>query len=437
MLLIQKMIRLFGGYVKVRVEGYSAERFLNLCSYRQIDVWGLVSRQNSYEMYMTLKGFRSIRPIVRKTHTKVLLIKRYGLPFFLHQNRYRAAFAAGALLCTALLFFYSGYIWDIHFEGNEKWTEETLLEFLETKNIAPGMPKKDIDCTQIVKDIRQQYDDIIWVSASIDGSRLRIQIKENEDTFLQENPKETENQQLTDAAETVSAAGTDLVASANGVITSMITRTGTPLVHVGDTVEEGQILVTGRVEILNDTKEVTGYQYEQADADIYADTQMEYEDTISRSYLKKNYDPKRTRDLVYLKVPFGKKTFGKILFGSERHSYKKWETYTSEQQVKLGENFYLPVFYGKIHIRSYTEKKALYTKKEVQEILSLHFQHFSEDLKEKGIQISGNDVKIHVDENLAAAKGTLYLNQQITRAADTEILEIERNEINESIGTDD
>lgn len=27
MLLIQKMIRLFGGYVKVRVEGYSAERF--------------------------------------------------------------------------------------------------------------------------------------------------------------------------------------------------------------------------------------------------------------------------------------------------------------------------------------------------------------------------------------------------------------------------
>ena len=86
MLLIQKMIRLFGGYVKVRVEGYSAERFLNLCSYRQIDVWGLVSRQNSYEMYMTLKGFRRIRPIVRKTHTKVLLIKRYGLPFFLHQN---------------------------------------------------------------------------------------------------------------------------------------------------------------------------------------------------------------------------------------------------------------------------------------------------------------------------------------------------------------
>ena len=31
--------------------------------------------------------------------------------------------------------------------------------------------------------------DIVWVSASIDGSRLKIQIKENEDTF-QEVQKE-------------------------------------------------------------------------------------------------------------------------------------------------------------------------------------------------------------------------------------------------------
>ena len=138
-----------------------------------------------------------------------------------------------------------------------------------------------------------------------------------------------------------------------------------------------------------------------------------------------------------MKVPFGGKTFGKILVGNVGNSYRKGEIYTSEHQVKFGENFYLPIFYGKIYSKEYQEKETVYTKKEVQEILSLHFQHFSEELQEKGIQISGNDVKIHVDENLAAAKGTLYLNQQITETADTEILEIERNEINELIGTDD
>lgn len=422
--MIRKLIRFFNGYVKVRVQGYSAERFLNLCSYHQIYVWGLVSRQDSYEMYMTLKGFRKIKPIVRKTHTNVHLIKRYGLPFFLHKNRYRVTFAAGLILCIVLLFFYSGYIWDIHLEGNEKWTNETLLEYLKTKDVKPGMSKKEVDCPQIVKDIRQQYDDIVWVSASINGSRLHIRIKENQQSI-------SENEVTATAAE-----GTDLVASSDGVITSMITRSGTPLVHIGDSVEKGQILVTGRVDILNDAKEVVGYQYEQADADIYADTQIEYSDTIQRVYKKKIYDPKKERKALYLKVPFGEQGFGKIIIGRRQSSKKGREVYTSEHQLKFGENFYLPVYWGEISIKEYEEKECVYTKKDVQEILSLHFQHFSEELQEKGIQISGNDVKIHVDENVAAAIGTLYLNQQITETADTEILEIERNEINEFIGTD-
>lgn len=60
------------------------------------------------------------------------------------------------------------------------------MEFLETKDVSPHMAKRKVDCAQIVKDIRKEYDDIVWVSASIDGSRLRIQIKENEDTFREE-----------------------------------------------------------------------------------------------------------------------------------------------------------------------------------------------------------------------------------------------------------
>ncbi len=72
-----------------------------------------------------------------------------------------------------------------------KWTDEALTEFLKTKEVSPGMRKKKVDCPGIVKAIRKEYNDIVWVSASIDGSRLKIQIKENEDTF-QEEVQETE-----------------------------------------------------------------------------------------------------------------------------------------------------------------------------------------------------------------------------------------------------
>ena len=53
--------------------------------------------------------------------------------------------------------------------------------------------------------------------------------------------------------------------------------------------KKGDILVSGRIEVCNDAKEVVEYQYEQADADIRADTQTEYEDEISTYYEEKRY----------------------------------------------------------------------------------------------------------------------------------------------------
>lgn len=73
------------------------------------------------------------------------------------------------------------------------------------------MLKKEVDCQKIVKEIRTEYDDIVWVSASVDGSRLKIQIKENEDSFEEKEKEE--------------GKAVDLIASTDGVITKIVTRT--------------------------------------------------------------------------------------------------------------------------------------------------------------------------------------------------------------------
>lgn len=427
--MIQRMIRYVQGYVKIRVSGYSTERFLNLCSYHQIQIWRLEPKKNSYELYMTLQGFRRLRPLARKTHTRISIVQRCGLPFFIYQNRQRQAFLAGLFLCIGLLFLYSSFIWDIHFEGNEKWTRETLLEFLDTKNVSPAMPKRKVDCSQIAKDIRAQYQDVVWVSASIDGSRLKIQIKENEDTI---SPEEEAGKFDTEG-ENEEVHPTDLIASEDGIITSIITRSGVPMVHVGDAVKKGDILVSGRVEVLNDAKEIVGYQYRQSDADIYADTTMNYRDTMPLVYQEKQYRSRGKKKGWYVKLGSYRISLGftKNTGGRNR------ERYTSEHRIKLGESFYFPVSYGEICMNTYTEKTKKYTEKELQLYLTEKFESFLEELEEKGIQICENNVKIHVDENSAVAEGMLYLNRQITEPTDTEILEIERTNEDESIGTDD
>ncbi len=414
--MVKRMVRYTKGYVKIRIEGYSPERFLNLCSHHNIYLWGLTPREHAYELYMNLDGFRKLRPLVRKTHIRIQLVRRYGFPFFVSKYKNRSVFFIGFFLCVALLFLYSSFIWDIHFEGNEKWTNEALVEFLKTKNVSPCMKKSQIDCAKIVRDIREEYNDIVWVSASIEGSRLKIQIKENEDLFQEIQKEDSPN---------------DLVASSSGVITQIVTRAGVPQVHVGDTVEKGQLLVSGRVEVQNDAGEVIGYQYQQADADIYANTQIVYEDSVSCSYHEKSYENSKRKQFF---IQIGK---WKVRLGMLKNSYQEYEVHTKEKRVKLGENFSLPISYGWITIQPYVSEKKNYTTEALKKQLRENFEYFSKELMEKGIQIYKNDVKIHVSEKSAVAKGTLFLNQRITQKADTEIIEVERKSEDESFRTDD
>ena len=419
--MIRSFIRWLRGYVRLCVAGYSPERFLNMCCYHQLFIWGLEPTGNGYEMYMSISDFRKLKPLVRKTHTKVILQGRYGFPFFLARYRRRKLFFAGLFICAVLLWTYSLFIWDIHFEGNERYPDTTLAEFLESEGVSPAMLRSRVDCPGIVKAIRKEYNDIVWVSASIDGSRLKIQIKENEDTF----PEEGEETSAEDEKPV------DLVAAADGVITKIVTRSGVPQVHVGDTVKKGDILVLGRVEVVNDSREVVGYQYHRSDADVFADTQMEYTDTLSLEYQEKVYDGKKKYQ------PFIRLADWTVSVGSLDNKYKHSEIVTEETQMKLGENFYLPFSYGLKTAKSYSFEKKTYTEEEARQLLSLNFNRFCEDLEEKGVQIKENSVKIHLYENSATASGTLYLNERVTEEAATEILTVERKETDESVGTDD
>ena len=422
--MIRTFIRYLRGYVKIRIQGFSLERFLNMCSYHQIFIWGLSPDGNGYEMFLSITDFRRLKPLVKKTHTKLTVTGRYGFPFFLFRYRKRKLFFAGLFLCIVLLRIYSLFIWDIHFEGNEKWPDETLTEYLRSEGVAPFMLKSEVDCPGIVKNIRKEYNDIVWVSASLDGNCLKIQIKENEDTLA----KDTGNGEEEVSGE---ERPTDLIASSDGIITSIVTRSGVPQVHEGDQVKKGDILVLGRVDVVNDSGEVTGYQYQHADADIYADTELTYADSISRTYQEKVRDGKKKYQ-PYVKI--GKYT---ISIGSISNNYEHRDLAVRERQLKAGENFYLPVSYGLRTVTSYAFEEKTYSDEEVREILSANFRRFCDELEEKGIHIRENSVKIHLYANSAGASGTLYLNERITKEADTEILTIERKETDESVGTDD
>ena len=119
------------GYLFVEMTGFSPERFFNMCSVHEIEIWGVSDTGHSYRFYMTVKGFRKIKPIVRKSKVRLKVLGKFGLPFFLYRNRKRKLYAAGMVSFFALLYILSIFIWDIEFDGNHMYTYDTLSKYCE------------------------------------------------------------------------------------------------------------------------------------------------------------------------------------------------------------------------------------------------------------------------------------------------------------------
>lgn len=143
---------------------------------------------------------------------------------------------------------------EIDWSGNRRYTESELNHYLQTLQIEEGIPKKRISCARLEEELRESFEDITWVSVRLHGTRLFIRLRESEVPVRQE---------------VESGEACDLAAASDARITSVVVRSGIPLVQAGDTVEKGQLLVSGTVPITDDGgEEISSYRV-RADADIY------------------------------------------------------------------------------------------------------------------------------------------------------------------------
>lgn len=402
-----RLLKYLKGYVHIRVEGYSPERFLNLCSHHDILLWGIENKGNAYEMFVSVAGFRRLKPLVKKTKTRLVIQDKHGLPFFLHKYRKRKMFFIGVVLCICMIFLLSRFIWNIHIDGNYSRTTGVILDYLDEKGVYHGIPKNDVDCEKIETDIRKQFNDIIWASAEISGTRLIIKVKENTDTNLNKEQKKTGH-----------LDPTDLNANKNALITKIITRAGVPAVKEGDVVKKGDLLVSGRVEVLDDNGEVGAYQYCAADSDIYAKTYYSYKEQFSMKHTIKTYTGKEKKKLHV-------KLFNRIFsLGFGKISYEHHDRITSEKQLKLGESFYLPISIGNDVYREYETKEVFYTEKEAKALAAQKLDEYLKTLEKKGIKIEKNEVTITADKETCKAEGRIQVTEKIGVRAPTEILEV-------------
>ena len=223
----------FRGYVMIKVNGFAAERFMNMLSYRGVYLWDVGTDGAGVQIKVPLGSMDMVSMCAEKTGCRLEIRGYGGLPGKLRRFQGRQVLTAGILLFAIGLYFLSSFIWVIRVEGNERVAATDILSYCQELGLKPAVWKRGVNPEEITKEILVQFPDISWVSVGIKGTDVTIKIAETiEKTEVVD--KETP---------------CDVVASMDGVILKITAERGTPQVKAGDVVKKGDVLISSQVLI--------------------------------------------------------------------------------------------------------------------------------------------------------------------------------------------
>lgn len=395
--MMKKLLRFWFGVLSVELTGKSAARFFSLCVKRGITLWNMdVIDEHRYHFSIYMDDFLLVGPIRKKTHVKLKILKKSGAPRIFHLYRYRIAFLVSFLFAGICIYRMTDYIWKIEIDGNSYLSDECVIQYLNNQGWGYGTKKDDIDLRLLELSLRTDFDEVIWSSSYVEGTKLVVKMQEN----LIDVKNKLSTVELAEGC-------WNIVADCDGTILSIITRNGTPNIKEGEEFCKGDILVSGKEAIIDDAGEIAEYLYLPADADIYAFVEYDFSDTFPAMY-ESVRETGRKRYQYYLGIGEGR-----FYFPFWIQDYETTYFFNDYHQVKLFDNLYLPFYYGKI-VRCEQEKSFQYLAyTDAKEIAEHRFADFLTNLEENGVSIIRKNVMIEKNGNQYEVTGKVYVNQKV------------------------
>lgn len=370
--------------IVISITGINTLRFINLLKQNNIRLFNIKRMSDTTECVMFAKDFKKIKSFAKITGVRVRISKKNGPGFFIFNNRNRYFLVAGLIIFIIIILWSTKKIVKIEIHGNEYYASTEIYEFLTENNIDYGSVVKNISCKDIEKLMLNRFDLLTFVSVHINGNTLIITVKENK-TVKQEKEDETP---------------CNLVATEDGVVVTIITRAGVPLVKAGDEVKREDVLVYSKIDYNKIMGENYGYETVCSDADILIRVNKEYKDIVNRKYEKRVYTG-RIQKVKGIKINNLYLTISK-----EKCKFKKYDTETTYSDDRYGFKK-LPVTYFYTTYREYELVESEYTDEELQNILEKKIDNYIEKLKENSIQTESKSVNIRLYSESAVAEGTI------------------------------
>ena len=277
-----------------------------------------------------------------------------------------------------LLVWLSNFVLFYHVVGNEAVPDEAILRTLEGLGVGFGQYGPDIDPQAIKDHVLNLLPELSWITVTQSGCRATVVVREKPETEEIEDRKGFGH----------------IVASQSGVITKQEVYVGQSMVEVGDAVLEGELLVSGMVNLDRVV------MLRKAKAEIFAMTTRQIAVEIPIDFQQKCYTGEVWR-CVWLTI--GQKRIK--IFGNSGISCTDCDKMIETKKLTLPDGFELPItvlvesFYG------YTTQEQKLPEVTAQVLLSAYAQACVSQ------QMIAGEI-LHTDQQFGERDGCYVLDAQ-------------------------
>lgn len=225
------MFKSLRGIIKLEISGYGYEKLLNDMNENSISCFNVNSEKEHLYLEIYKKNFPKVDDICKKYNLKISVLSRKGIIFKILRYNKRYGVIIGILLFIFISFFLSNIVLKIDINGNQKVSDEQILDFLKRNNIDYWTLIPEIDMDNMGRKLYIEFDEISWATVRNSGGVLIVDVREGTDKpdMVPINQK------------------CNIISDKNAQIVKIKVYSGTPAVKEGDGVAKGDVLISGIV----------------------------------------------------------------------------------------------------------------------------------------------------------------------------------------------
>ncbi len=362
---VEKLLYYMQGYLILEICGDSKERFINLCKNKEIEIIQIFLINNVWYCKVRCKDYKKIKLFAKKTGCRGKIKEKRGFPFLINALKKRKGLLIGSILFFVILMQCTGRIWHISVDGGFLHTREQIMQVMrEELGVYGGVHGKQVDCFEIEKRLRLDYNEIGWISVEKRGCRLYIRL--NESTMPKQRGAREEPSHI--------------IAEQDGIVRKIEVLAGIPQVKVGDEVKKGDILISGIIPIVGDFDELVRNEIVAAEGAVYLESEFSYNAKYSMVYEQKNFKKERLGLEFFL---FGRKLFSYI----PRYSEGKYDIMSIDVVPYTFDDFNVPVLIKKYSIMQYETESVEMSEAEVKDKAKSGWESFLADWEDQGVRV--------------------------------------------------